>query len=237
MQPLDDMTVLELGRLNAPLNIRLAMAMAGRLTADQGARVVRTTVPDGDPLSALPPLLPDGASAVDRFLNRGKQSVGCADDDAADRVIDVLSSDGLAAALVAEGDPARPRLEEAGIPIVTLATWPADVEKRQGEAPVNGFGVMAASGILDIVGEPDREQLRLGGHQISYAAGLSAFTAMTAAIAQRDRDGRALHARVSLIETAAWMNWKAVVGAARGSAYPTRMGDKADFTVLRCRDG
>ena len=46
--------------------------------------------------------------------------------------------------------------------------------------------MLALGGLLHMVGEPERKPLRLGGHQASYAAGLTAFTGLTAALAARD---------------------------------------------------
>jgi len=237
MRPLGDLIVLELCRAGTPRHLRLAMAMAGRLVADLGARLISVVPPEGDALTAVPPFAGNGASTVQLFLTMGKEVLSSEDDSTFDQAVEALIALKPAAVIVAEGDPDLVRFARAGIAAITLATWPEGSEDDRAGAPINGFGIMAAGGILDIIGDPDREPLRLGGHQISYAAGLSAFTALMAAVAQRDLDGRVLDARISLIETAVWMNWKAVVGAAEGDSYPTRRGDKAGFPVLRCKDG
>ncbi|MBI3197597.1 MAG: CoA transferase, partial [Rhodospirillales bacterium] len=49
--------------------------------------------------------------------------------------------------------------------------------------PVSEFAILALGGLLHMVGEPERKPLRLGGHQASYAAGLTAFTGLAAALA------------------------------------------------------
>lgn len=237
MSPLDDVIVIELCRADTPLHIRLAMAMTGRLTADQGARLICLTSMSGDPVETVPPFLPDGSSATHLFLTAGKQILPCPDPEAFAQAIEDAILLEPAAVILAEGDPAHRRMREAGIAVITLASWPEGSREALEEHPVNAFGVMASSGLLDIVGDPDREPLRLGGHQICYSAGMSAFTALIAAILQRDNDGRPLHAHISLLETAVWMNWKAVVGAAEPGPHTTRRGDKTDFPVLRCKDG
>ena len=51
---------------------------------------------------------------------------------------------------------------------------------------------------MHMVGEPERKPLKLGGHQASYAAGLTAFTGLTAALGRaRRRPARASCARVA----------------------------------------
>lgn len=237
MQSLSDLTVLELCREGTPRHLRFATAMAGRLLADQGARLVSMVPAKNDVLATMPPFAGNGDSILHMFLTMGKEVLPLEDDRAFDEAVEALIALEPAAVIVAEGERDIVRFAQAGIAVITLATWPEGSAEDRAGAPVNGFGIMAAGGILDIIGDPDREPLRLGGHQLCYAAGLSAFTALMAAVAQRDLDGRALDVRISLLETAVWMNWKAIVGAAGSGPYPTRCGDKATFPVLRCKDG
>ena len=48
------------------------------------------------------------------------------------------------------------------------------------DIPASEFTVLALGGVLNMIGDPERQPLRLGGHQAAYAAGLSAFTGLTA---------------------------------------------------------
>ncbi len=104
-------------------------------------------------------------------------------------------------------------------------------------ARLSEFTALALGGLLDMIGEPDRKPLRLGGHQASYAAGLSVFTALMALLAERDAGRRPPPARVSLIETAMWVNWKAIAGIDDAGRPPTRQGSESEFQVVRCLDG
>ena len=218
-------------RLRQPLlpalHLRLAIAMAGRVLADLGATVLATQV-DDDPLANLHPRT-EGAGLTAAFLDGGKHAI--------DAGAVAPGDPRLAVAIVAEGDAAIAALRAAGVAVVELATWPRDADPALLAAPASEFTIMAVGGLLDMVGAPGRAPLRLAGHQVAYAAGLAAFTAASAAMAHRDAVGAPLDARVSLLETAVWMNWKAVVGAAAGPSPPTRRGDDAEFPVLRCADG
>jgi hypothetical protein len=96
---------------------------------------------------------------------------------------------------------------------IEIAAFP--VEMDAAARPVSEFTILALGGLLHMVGEPERKPLRLGGHQASYAAGLTAFTGLTAALAARDAGHTAPAVRVSLAEVMQWVNWKAASG--RGS--------------------
>ena len=88
-----------------------------------------------------------------------------------------------------------------------------------------------------MVGEPDRKPLRLGGHQAAYAAGLTAFTGLAAALAARDAKQNPPAVRVSLAEVLQWVNWKAASGADASGISPGREGKKSEFQIVPCRDG
>ncbi|MGY3587545.1 crotonobetainyl-CoA:carnitine CoA-transferase CaiB-like acyl-CoA transferase [Bradyrhizobium sp. USDA 4341] len=239
--PLAGLVILEIGNKLAPVCVRLATSLAGRIVADLGARVIKLEPPGGDPVRHKPPLLPRGSAATARsalfeFLNAGKTSLVLPDDPGAARAsIEMLLSKRIDAVLLEDGDDARAAVVERGIAVVEVARWPDTM-------PVPGprlseFTALALGGLLDMVGDPDREPLRLGGHQASYSAGLSAFTALMALFAERDAGRPLLPARISLIESVMWVNWKAVAGVDGDGNAPTRQGASSEFQVVRCLDG
>ena len=59
---------------------------------------------------------------------------------------------------------------------IEIAAFP--LEMNAASRPVSEFTLLALGGLLHMVGEPERKPLRLGGHQASYAAGLTAFTGL-----------------------------------------------------------
>ncbi len=234
MQSIKDVTILEIVNPNAPVHLRIASAMATKLLADLGIRVIRIVPPGNDILEGIQPLLPDGTSAIGRFLNTSKLILKTKSE--ADRIESVLRivETGVSAVLLEEGDPLHDALLASETSIVEIATWPRGRESTGSDSE---FTILAASGLLDIIGDPLREPLRLGGHQSSYAAGLSAFTATMVALAQTDTGAGPSRARISLIETAIWINWKAVAGVHNGDVMPTRPGAMADFQIFSCLDG
>ena len=74
--PLAGRRVLDLGALCVQRPHALAASMAAKLCAAYGAEVVRPLPAGGEPFASLPPLLPGGGSALDRFLNAGKRTAG-----------------------------------------------------------------------------------------------------------------------------------------------------------------
>ncbi len=96
------------------------------------------------------------------------------------------------------------------------------------------FTLMALGGLLDIVGDPQRQPLRLGGHQLAYSAGLAAYAGLVAGLLRRPAPEVA---RVALLDVAVWINWKSAASVACLGETSTRAGRAAEWPVLRCADG
>jgi crotonobetainyl-CoA:carnitine CoA-transferase CaiB-like acyl-CoA transferase len=226
--PLARFTVVEVNDKGVPLCLRLATSLAGKIAADLGATVLKIEL-EPDPVRRLPPLLPQGESAVFQFLNTSKRSVVL--DQA--RLAKLL--DAADAVLFEEPASIAPLARAGRATPIEIAAFP--VEMDAANRPVSEFTLLALSGLLHMVGEPERKPLRLGGHQASHAAGLTAFTGLTAALAARDAGHRPAAVRVSLAEVLQWVNWKAASGAEATSVSPGREGRKSEFQIVPCRDG
>src|SRR3954468_10681796 len=183
--PLARFTIVEVNDRGVPLCLRLSASLAGKIAADLGATVLKVEPPGGDPVRRAPPLLPQGESALFQFLNTSKRSL----------VLDLASEAGRAslakllgtadAVLFEEPASIAPLARAGRATPIEIAAFP--LEMNAASRPASEFTLLALSGLLHMVGEPDRKPLRLGGHQASYAAGLTAFTGFTAAVAPRER--------------------------------------------------
>jgi crotonobetainyl-CoA:carnitine CoA-transferase CaiB-like acyl-CoA transferase len=233
--PLARFTVLEVNDRDVPLCLRLATSLAGKIAADLGATVLKIEPPQGDPVRRAPPFLPQGESALFQFLNTSKRSVALdLASDAGRTNLDKLLQ--TADAVLFEEPASIAPLARAGRATpIEIAAFP--VEMDAANRPVSEFTLLALSGLLHMVGEPERKPLRLGGHQASYAAGLTAFTGLTSALAARDAGHRPAAVRVSLAEVLQWVNWKAASGAEATGISPGREGKKSEFQIVPCRDG
>jgi crotonobetainyl-CoA:carnitine CoA-transferase CaiB-like acyl-CoA transferase len=233
--PLQRFTIVEVNDRDVPLCLRLATSLAGKIAADLGATVLKIEPPGGDPVRHAPPLLPQGESALFQFLNTSKRSIvldlaGAPGREALARLLDtadaVLFEEPASIAKLARAGRATP---------IEIAAFP--IEMNAAARPVSEFTILALGGLLHMVGEPERKPLRLGGHQASYAAGLTAFTGLTAALAARDGGHTAPSVRVSLAEVMQWVNWKAASGAEASGTSPGREGKSSEFQILPCKDG
>jgi crotonobetainyl-CoA:carnitine CoA-transferase CaiB-like acyl-CoA transferase len=220
--PLAGVTVVETASHDCNMALRLSAALAGRIAADLGAEVVKVEPPDGDPVRRMPPFV-QGDSALFAFLNAGKRSVVLPHGDEAKAMHALLER---ADAMIADAAAGGPRARVSVLLSMLGRNAPADV-------PASEFTVLALGGALNLVGEPDREPLRLGGHQVAYAAGLSAFTGLAAALCGTEPE--VVH--VSLLENAVWLNWKNVATAEGGGEAPSRAGRASDWPIVRCADG
>ena len=208
--PLLGRRILDLGAVCARLPHGLAAAFAGKLCADYGAEVVRP-IPCGEPLASCAPLLPAGGSALDRFLNSRKHSrppSGRFD-----------AAIGDASAVAAHPDvPVQVRISVLG----------------PGEDPVSSeLEVLALSGLLELVGEPEGPPARLAGHQLAYAAGLAACAGLLAAL----RRGRRETVDVSLFDVAVWLNWKAPASLLMLGQAPQRRNPRDMWMTVPAKDG
>lgn len=213
LKPLSDVVLVEAVSLEAPLALRLAGALAGRIAGDLGARVFKGEKSNSGARSL---------NATTAFLDAGKIRL---DDDAL--------ADALAKADVAIVDSLSEKALSSTPPIIaSLSMFMSDVDPT----PASEFTLMALGGLLDIVGDPDREPLKLGGRQAAYSAGLAAYTGIAGALC-RPREERAEIIRVSMLDTVIWLNWKSVPAPNSTDEPPHRAGPAAEWQVVRCADG
>jgi crotonobetainyl-CoA:carnitine CoA-transferase CaiB-like acyl-CoA transferase len=193
--PLARFTVVEVNDSGMPLCLRLAVSLAGKIAADLGATVLKIEPPAGDPVRRAPPLLPQGESALFQFLNTSKRSLVLDLATDAGRAALARLLDGADACLFEEPAPAAALIHGSKATPVEVAAFPLGLDAS---VPYSELTLLALSGMLHMVGEPERKPLKLAGHQASYAAGLTAFTGLAAALAARDAGRAAPSVRVSL---------------------------------------
>ncbi|MBS0282179.1 MAG: CoA transferase [Proteobacteria bacterium] len=192
----------------------LAAGMAGRILADLGAKVIRIAGRDRgfDP-------------ALDIFLGAGKEHRTGADTRSIPRNVDAMIAD---AALVAQ-------IGRANCPPLCAVLSMFGGTQFGAGPKASAFTISALGGLLAMVGEPDREPLKLGGQQEAFSLGLSVYSGLAAALAAKDQSQRTIQA--SLLETIIWLNWKALPLDAHTDALPSRAGREGEWQILRCKDG
>jgi crotonobetainyl-CoA:carnitine CoA-transferase CaiB-like acyl-CoA transferase len=206
----------------------LAIGLAGRLAADFGARVVRP-YHDSDPLSKVNAASVSHLRALRSFLCHGK------DDGAASSSDRSVGSDiRMHFRLRYGGANVTDRIPNGRSAKVKDVVFVEDVTGNSfAQRPASEFTIAARSGLLDIVGRSDARPLMIGGHQISYSAGLSGFLAAMTLLHADNLD----RADVSALGTALWINWKSLAAAAQGRPIPRRSAESGKWRTARCADG
>lgn len=230
-RPLQGIRVVEVASGACPLPLRIAMSFAGRMAVDLGATVVKVGLGADDPIHAVAPFV-GTTSALGAFLDAGKTwqvaSPSMFEIPTADTP-DIVFCDDVVLASYGLGH--HPAVKS----VLSLNSSGAPAGMVSSE-----FTVMASTGLLDLVGDPDREPLRMGGHQLAYASGLSAYSGAIAALAERSKNelnapGEVV--RVPMADVGVWLNWKSVATSSWSSAGRVRLGRDAEWQVIRCADG
>jgi crotonobetainyl-CoA:carnitine CoA-transferase CaiB-like acyl-CoA transferase len=210
-----------------------AAAMAGRILADLGARVVKVEPPGGHPLRRAEPLGPDGTS-----LRFAAWAAGC------ESVVAEGPDDPRLAALLAEAHAVITTPKDPSVIVPNLAHAPkavwVEVTPFGAEGPrahwlATDLGIMAATGNLYCTGDPDRPPVRCA-EPVAYAhGGPEVAFALLSGIAL----GRPCRIDVSLQEAAmiASMGWPGRAGRTndRGRRSGARIGRTRE--IWPCKDG
>ncbi len=208
-------------------------ALAGRILADLGARVVKAEPPGGDPLRRVPPLGPDGTSLRFVAWSAGKELLEL--EGPGDPVLDAL----LARSDVVIDTPRWPGsvvIDPARAPhAVWVSVTPFGLEGPRSEWSATDLGIMASTGNMYCTGDPDRPPLRCA-EPVSYAhSGPEAAMAALSALAS----GRPQRVDLSMQESVmiASMGWPGRYArtANRGRRLGANIG--ATREIWPCKDG
>jgi crotonobetainyl-CoA:carnitine CoA-transferase CaiB-like acyl-CoA transferase len=173
-------------------------AYTGRILAELAAQVTKVEPPGGDPSRRRGPQAP--GAARDAGLpwlawNAGKTGLRLDLTDAAERArlealigeADILVQGG-GDALAAMGlDYAALSAANPGLISVIVAPFSETGALR--DAPSSDLTLMALSGIMNMVGDPERAPLKLPGEQAYALAGIQGVTAALTALYARDANG------------------------------------------------
>lgn len=234
---LGDITVLDLTE-------GIAGGWCTKLLAMLGARVIKVEPPGGEAGRSLPPFAGDRPgperSGPFLYLNAAKLSV----------TLDLTGDDGRAALrdlaeradVVVEGfAPGRLaqwgigfgtlRAANPGLILVSITPFGQDGPYRDYLA--NELILQAIGGVMYPVGLPEREPIKVGGNLALHNAGSAAFSAIMAALWQRDSTGEGQFIDISMHEAAAITQIHASVLAAWGTELLTRKPD----ILVEAKDG
>ena len=183
-----------------------------KLLAGMGAEVIKVECPGaGDASRRAGPFLDDEphpeSSAPYLYLNTGKKSVTL--DPEQSRGADVLrrlSED--CDVLIESGTPGRmaalglgyDELAARNSGLVYVSITPFGQTGPYRDYQGGDIVAQAMGALMHTVGLPDREPLKIGGHVVSYAVGVSAFSGAMLALYARDFTGLGQYVDVSAME-------------------------------------
>ena len=226
-------------------------AYTGRILAELGAQVIKVEPRAGDPARRRGPAAPGDADASLSWWawNAGK--------DGARLELDTPEGlDGMRA-LVGQADillqgggdrlAARgldyARLAEANPGLISVVVQPFAEETPLAGQPASDLTLMAMSGIMQIVGDPDRPPLKLPGAQAYALAGVQGVTAALLALNARAASGKGQRVVVSAYQAAVlagyrdpivW-EWTGQIGRRTGNSLVR--GKSGVRQIWACRDG
>ncbi|MBF9033720.1 carnitine dehydratase [Rhodobacterales bacterium HKCCE2091] len=101
------------------------------------------------------------------------------------------------------------------------------------DLPVTDLTLMAASGLMTVIGEPDRPPLRLPGEQAYALTGIQVATAALMGLAARRRTGQGQRIDVSAVQSATLANYREAVMY----AWTGRSGRRKGNLLVRGKSG
>lgn len=209
----------------------LAGPYATMLLADMGATVIKVEAPGGDDTRAWQPPVREDQATYFLSVNRNKHAIA----------LDLKNDDDLATAhqLLAKADVFIENWKPGGL--TKFGMDPETVAQRYPHlvhASITGFGTaggahlpgydliaQAASGLMDITGEPDSQGQKAGVAIFDVVTGLHAAVGILGALHERQRSGKGQHIAVNLMSSAlsGLVNQTSAYVAA--GVVPTRMGN------------
>jgi crotonobetainyl-CoA:carnitine CoA-transferase CaiB-like acyl-CoA transferase len=195
-------------------------AIAGRMLAELGATVIKAEPESGDPQRADAPAF--------AAWNHGKRSVIAEPGDAAFTALIasadiVIRNPGLDHAVLMAANPAL-------IDVVVAAFLPGG---QNGGRPASDLTLMARSGLMTIIGDPDRAPLTLPGEQAFALGGIQAVTAALTALYARGSDGKGQLIEVSAYQSAVLANYREPLTW----EWTGRVGNRTGNLLIRGKSG
>lgn len=209
----------------------LAGPYATMMLADMGATVIKVESPGGDDTRAWQPPVRHEQSTYFLSVNRNKQAIA----------LDLKDDDDLATAhkLLAKADVFIENFKPGGLTKFNMD--PNTVAQRYPHlvhASITGFGTtggahlpgydllaQAASGLMDITGDPAADGQKAGVAIFDVVTGLHATVGILGALQERARSGKGQHVAVNLMSSALSGLVNQTSAYVAGGVVPTRMGN------------
>lgn len=209
----------------------LAGPYATMMLADMGATVIKVESPTGDDTRAWQPPVREDMATYFLSVNRNKHGIA----------LDLRDEDDLETAhkLLAKADVFIENWKPGGL--AKFGMDPEAVAERYPQlvhASITGFGTnggahlpgydllaQAASGLMDITGEPESPGQKAGVAIFDVVTGLHATVGILGALQERQRSGKGQHIAVNLMSSALSGLVNQTSAYVAGGVVPKRMGN------------
>jgi crotonobetainyl-CoA:carnitine CoA-transferase CaiB-like acyl-CoA transferase len=130
------------------------------------------------------------------------------------------------------------RLAERFPRLITVSLSAFGLEGTLAETPADSLLAEAYGGLAQMIGEPDRPPLSLGGEQTAHTAAFVGLLGASLALRKRARTGTGDRVEVALSDVAAYMDWKSDVTYALTQVTPHRTGaSQGLWRIVEAKDG
>ena len=223
---------------DAPKVCHIAAAFCGRILRDLGAQVTRIA-PDGvDPLSTIKtytdePLNQQGGM-LDTFLNTGKNRVAISLSGIATPPPELASANIILTDSTAIAEMLEANSSQESQTVIVLQAFPTGAAEN--DLPVEDISLQSISALADLLGDPTREPLKLGGNQAACIGGYAAFAGVMGALAGHQSGNATGRVTLDLLSASFWVNWKCLAAGAMDIPM-SRQGKDAEWPIIPCKDG
>lgn len=215
-------------------------AYTGRILAELGAQVIKVEPPGGDPARRCGPRGPNGGDSLSWIAwNVGKRGLSLDLSTPADRdrlrtlidEADILIQGGSDRLASMDLDYQALSATNPGLIFVVIAPF-AEGGPLAG-APASDLTLLAMSGIMHMVGDPDRPPLKLPGEQAYALAGIQGATAALTALNARANSGRGERVWVSAYQSAVLAGYRDPIVW----EWTGRIGERTGNRLVRGKSG
>src|SRR3954466_9040798 len=238
------------GILVVSLEHAIAAPFCTRQLADLGARVIKVERPGAGDFARAYDTRVRGQSSHFVWTNRSKESLALDLKDAAqlDALKTIVAKADVLVQNLAPGAAVRMGLSFDALHAKHPKLIVCDISGYGEDGPYRDkkaydLLIQAEAGLLSVTGTPEAPS-KAGNSMADIAAGMYAYSAILAALLQRDRTGEGSHIDVSMLESLAeWMNYPMYyanegapppprTGASHASIYPYGPFATKDGTVI-----
>jgi crotonobetainyl-CoA:carnitine CoA-transferase CaiB-like acyl-CoA transferase len=222
----------------------IAGPFCGKLLAEFGAQLIKVEPLSGDITRRQAPFAHDHPDAEGSllylYLNTAKRSITLSlDCRAGRRLFEALKPH--ADVIIADHRSAVSAIVPPESHLIYTSIRPFGMNGPRADWPCTELTVEAWGGVMSVVGDPDRQPLKLGGEQAAYLSGLNAAVATLLALEARERMGRGQVVDISMQESLLTVLGNLPILYSHLATVARRIGSRHHRThptaILPCQDG